>query len=228
MQNLNVVIKHLKRASRLTLRILANRTVQITAPFGIKDIHIQNILEKNSNWILEKYKILDSIVSVQKIQFIHGQVLPFYGEELKLEITEGKAGIFKNNHSLFVSVPKRIPAEKKDIYTEKELMKWYRIEALKNLNERVHYFSAQLGVRAKSISLKNYKSRWGACSSKGDLIFNWQIVTFEKKLFDYVVAHEICHLKEMNHSPRFYALLLQLGFRKSEIHPQMKNMRNLF
>jgi predicted metal-dependent hydrolase len=108
------------------------------------------------------------------------------------------------------------------------LVKWYKLKALEKIEVSVAHYGSLLGVKSKSITLKNYKSRWGACSAKGDLIFNWQIITFNQNLFNYVVAHEICHLKEMNHSRRFYQLLEQLGFNKKEIHSQMRYLRNLF
>ena len=64
--------------------------------------------------------------------------------------------------------------------------------------------------------------------TKKDLIFNWQIIIMKENHFNYVVAHEVCHLKEMNHSLRFYKLLSQLGFEKNSIHSEMRYLKNLF
>ncbi len=206
--------------------------VRVTAPLRTSQSEIQTMLDKHSNWILEKYKMIEAKPPVKKIKFMTGEIFPFNGEQLVLKIIDGKSSVVRSENELIVSVPLNLSNTGDDILIEKQiqklLIKWYQAEALKILTERIPFYANQINVQPKSISIKNYKSRWGACSSKGDLIFNWQIITFEKNLFDYVVAHEICHLKEMNHSTKFYGWLLRLGFRRSEIHQQMKNVRNLF
>lgn len=232
MNNLNIEIKYLKRAKRLTIRVLGSGVVRVTAPFRTAQSEVQNMLDKHSNWILEKYKMIEDRPVIPKTKFISGEILPFYGEQLLLKIIDGKGAVVRFKNDLIVPVPQKLTNIADEIliekYIQKLLIKWYQAQALQKLIDRVPFYTNQINVCAKSISIKNYKSRWGACSSKGDLFFNWQIIAFEKHLFDYVVAHEICHLKEMNHSQKFYAWLLQLGFRRSEIHKQIKNVRNLF
>ncbi len=230
--NLNIEIKYLKRARRLTIRVLGTGAVRVTAPIRTKESEIQMMLDKHSNWILEKYKMIESRPKAKLLQMINGEVLPFYGQQLILKIIDGKGTVSRFENELIVPVPLKLTNFNDETFIQKHiqklLIKWYQAQALKKITERVPFFENQIQVQSKSISIKNYKSRWGSCSSKGDLIFNWQIIAFEKILFDYVIAHEICHLKEMNHSPKFYAWLTRLGFRKSEIHRQMKNVRNLF
>ncbi len=229
---INIEVKYLKRAKRLTIRVLGSRTVRVTAPVRTKISEIQNMLNVHSDWILKKHKMIEDRPVQNKIKFITGEVLPFYGEQLILKIIDGKGLVTRFENELIVPVPPKITAFDNNAiaekYIQKLLIKWYQAEALEKIKSRVHFFTERLNVSVKTISLKNYKSRWGACSSKGDLIFNWQIVTFEKHLFDYVLAHEVCHLKEMNHSQKFYGWLQVLGFRKSEVYKQMKNVRNLF
>lgn len=95
-------------------------------------------------------------------------------------------------------------------------------QLLIRLNERCTYFATKLEVKFKSVKIRRYKSRWGACSSKGEFVFNVNLAALPSDLVDYVVAHEVCHLKEMNHSPRFYAHLRSLGFERRDFHPRMK------
>jgi hypothetical protein len=77
------------------------------------------------------------------------------------------------------------------------------------VQERVHFFAEKFGYAFGSIRIGNQKSRWGSCSRRGNLNFNYKIVFLPKELQDYIVVHELCHLKEMNHSPRFWALVEQ-------------------
>lgn len=88
--------------------------------------------------------------------------------------------------------------------TEQERIKGY--EAAKNIiPERVAYFASRIGVTYNRITIRNQKTRWGSCSSKGNLNFNWQLVLLPREILDYVVVHELAHRKEMNHSAAFWA-----------------------
>ena len=86
----------------------------------------------------------------------------------------------------------------------------------------------KLNISAKSVSIKDYDARWGSCTPSGDLIFNWQTLTLSRECFNYVIAHEVCHLIELNHSKEFYRLLTFLNFDNDEINLRLKYYRNLF
>ncbi len=83
--------------------------------------------------------------------------------------------------------------------------KAYRQQAARILGERAAFFARKMGVSYKRITIRGQKTRWGSCSSKGNLNFNWKLMLCPGKIQDYVVVHELAHLKEMNHSPAFYA-----------------------
>lgn len=78
-------------------------------------------------------------------------------------------------------------------------------KALKYIPERVEYFAGQIGVSYGSITIRNQKTRWGSCSSKGNLNFNCLLMLMPPEVIDYVVVHELCHRKEMNHSKAFWS-----------------------
>lgn len=226
MDKLKVEIHYIKRSRRATIRILPDLKVRVTVPMGVAKSEVQKFLDSKSNWIFKKYRILQEIKNEPKIEFKSGGTLPFYGNVLTLKFVDGIGTVVLKDGELIVPIP---PLENElENYVKAVLIKWYRARAVEKINERVKHFSEQLGVQPKTISIKNYKARWGACSSKGDLIFNWQIITFKPELFDYVIAHEICHIKEMNHSKRFYQLLEVLGFQKREVHSQIKYLKNIF
>ena len=86
----------------------------------------------------------------------------------------------------------------------------YREAAKEYFPKRADYYAQQLGVSYERIRIAGQKTRWGSCSSKGTLSFNWKLMLAPPKVLDYVVVHEICHLKEMNHSPRFWRLVEEL------------------
>ena len=79
--------------------------------------------------------------------------------------------------------------------------------ALARIRERLEYFAPRIGVRPGRVAIRDQKSRWGSCSGKGNLNFNWKLIMAPPEALDYVVIHELCHLHEFNHSPRFWALV---------------------
>lgn len=87
------------------------------------------------------------------------------------------------------------------------LEKRYREAAKEYFTKRADYYASLLGATYERIRIAEQKTRWGSCSSKGTLSFNWKLMLAPPKVLDYVVIHEVCHLKEMNHSPRFWKLV---------------------
>ncbi|MHB8442860.1 MAG: M48 family metallopeptidase [Patescibacteria group bacterium] len=83
----------------------------------------------------------------------------------------------------------------------------YRKEALNLVNMRIKYFNSFYNFKFKNIRIKNQESRWGSCSTLGNLNFNWKIVLLPQSLSDYIIVHELCHLKEMNHQDKFWNLV---------------------
>lgn len=101
---------------------------------------------------------------------------------------------------------------------ERAVGKWYRIRAKENIESRVKVFAAKIGESPNKVTIKAQKTRWGSCSSLGNLNFNWRLIMMPQKIIDYVVVHELCHLKEMNHSSAFWN-------RVEEIMPDYRNRR---
>lgn len=103
-------------------------------------------------------------------------------------------------------------------YSNKDYLK-YKIDAGLLIEERVEYFNKQYGFQYNKINIKNQKTRWGSCSQKGNLNFNYKLLFLPDEMRDYVIVHEVCHLKELNHSSKFWDLVKvtfpdYLGIRK--------------
>ncbi len=85
----------------------------------------------------------------------------------------------------------------------------YKEEARRRISERVAYYQEQYGVTYQRLAIRNQRSRFGSCSAQGNLNFNYRLLFLPEPLFDYVIVHEVCHLRELNHSPRFWALVAE-------------------
>jgi predicted metal-dependent hydrolase len=98
----------------------------------------------------------------------------------------------------------------------------YKKQVQNILEERLPYFSAYYGVTYKNVAIKNITSRWGSCSSKGNLNFNYKIALLTPELADYIIVHELCHLKEMNHGEKFWNLVEEKFPNHKELRRQLR------
>lgn len=99
----------------------------------------------------------------------------------------------------------------KEEHAPRRVLDFLKREARKILDERVSHYAGQIGTRASRITVRDTASRWGSCSAKRSLSFSWRLILAPDFVLDYVVAHEVAHMKEMNHGPRFWKLVDLLG-----------------
>ena len=134
-------------------------------------------------------------------EYVSGESFTYLGRNYRLKILSGGYREVKLiGGYLEVGVSKN--SSENDI--RNALVVWYEKNALKRLTEKSHRYAGIIGVSPNSISVRDYKSRWGSCSSKGDISFNWRIIVAPHHIVDYVVVHELCHLKHPNHSPAYW------------------------
>ncbi|WP_245297155.1 MULTISPECIES: SprT family zinc-dependent metalloprotease [Rhodomicrobium] len=105
-----------------------------------------------------------------------------------------------------------------DTHGPRRLADWLRAEAKADLTRRTYHHAANLGVRPKRISVRDQSTRWGSCSSTGTICYSWRLIFAPEFVLDYVAAHEVAHLREMNHGPRFWRLV-------RETMPEMQKAR---
>lgn len=111
-------------------------------------------------------------------------------------------------------------------YSHDDYLK-YKEDAFRVVEQKVKYFSELYNFRYNKINIKNQKTRWGSCSRKGNLNFNYKFLFLPEKVQDYIVVHELCHLKEFNHSRKFWGLVEQILPNYLEVKNKLRN-RELF
>ena len=201
------------RSNRKTvgLEVSIEEGVIVRAPEKISEERIKEVVKKKAEWIMRKQKRLDEIKPAPKPkEFISGERLPYLGRRYRLKVKRvDTIGVSVNLYQgkLMIDVGSDLGEyERKEIIKNK-VMQWYRKHAEKQIKERVKKYQNKIGVEPNSIKIKKQKKRWGSCSSLGNLNFNWKLIMAPMRIIDYIVVHELAHLKYPNHSKEYWDLV---------------------
>lgn len=229
MNGFDLEIHYSEKAKGTTLEVWPGNVVKVIAPVGVTDSELQKVVSKKTKWIIEKQRLIKDISAWREREFVSGESFPVLGREYRLKVIEGFGETVQKDDRLITPITKNdLEAADRVDLIKLSLVKWYKAEAVSRINKTVEVFSKKLNCKANSVSIKDYEARWGSCTPSGDLIFNWQMLSLPRECFDYVIAHEVCHLIELNHSKDFYRQLSSLGFDNVESSARLKYYKNLF
>lgn len=198
------------KSSRKSIGIIVNSdgSVVVRAPQRATKKEIDEVINKRFDWILKhKKKFEEQGPAYSKREFVDGEKHLFLGKEYIMRVTVGAFNNVTINGEF-------IDIECKNESMVKPLMEqWYRQKANKLIPQIitpiVDKFNSLYDVSPNKISLKNMKSRWGSCSSKANISMNIKLIKSTESCIEYVMAHELCHLLQMNHSKNYYSLLTE-------------------
>jgi hypothetical protein len=180
-------------------------TVKVIVPKKLSDKRIEDLVLQRTPWIRQKLKLQSEIVTPNPKEYVNGEAFTYLGRNYRLKlISKGEEGVKLKNGYLQVSHPKALSGEKLRDFVHTSLEGWYKAHALNRLAEKTQRYSQMLGVSPNTIKTRDYKSRWGSCSVSGEISYNWRIIIAPHRIVDYVVVHELCHMLEHNHSPKYW------------------------
>jgi predicted metal-dependent hydrolase len=191
-----------RRRRTLGLTVDANG-LAVAAPLYAPWRDIESFMRDKERWILSKLDEWASTPRPAVLRVATGETLPLFGDPLTLDVRDGGRAVRREADRLVVFAPG--PLRLVEI-----LVGWLKTKALESLAPRVEHFASLLGLPAPYIALSNARGQWGVCNEGGPICLNWRLVHLEPALADYVVAHEVAHLIEMNHSKRFWSLVGKL------------------
>ncbi len=198
-QILPVKVVENDRAKRLTLRLLpAGDGLKITTPGHVDDNEIEEFARRNRNWVATRIARLP-----KRVELVHGETIPFKGVEHTIVSSGELRGLVQvklGNDQPVLLVPGEPSA------ASRKLLSFMKREARKELDKAVNIHASKVGIRPKQIRITDTTSRWGSCSTTRTLSFSWRIIMAPPEVLNYLAAHEVAHLKEMNHSDRFWNL----------------------
>lgn len=208
MSNFQYVIKRNKRLlGNINLRVKDGQVV-VSAPFWVSTKVIDNFVVSKTDWIA---KALTKQSKTVFKNYTEGETHLLYGQDIPLIINKvdslTRTTVNFENQSLSLKIYQGFQGESYQKEAEKAFLSFYLQELSYYLTDKVNFYTKALGVEYSKIEIKKVSSIWGSCSPQNVLSFNRKLIQSPKEIIDYVVIHEVCHLKERNHSSRFWALV---------------------
>ncbi len=206
-QTISYIIKRSPRAKYARLEVRPQAGLAVVIPRSYRLTQIPILLNEKRRWILAKLAKCDHLrLLPSETEIESGDTIPYLGRDLRVvkrKNEEEADSIRVEENRLVVSL--------KSTKTRLNLVleEWYRREAEKLIRKRGNDLCPRLGVTYSRLSVRGAKTRWGSCSQKGNLNFNWKLLMVPEPVIDYVIIHELAHLKEMNHAKQFWDLVAQ-------------------
>jgi len=207
-QQLSTIIGHdilidIKRT--LTLKAIAIRIkgkrVTIKVPFFINNNLIEQLVNKKLSWIKKQLKIQSNFLPFEKKLYVNDEKFLYLGKYYKLKIIKNKK-YSVNIKGDFLRV--NVKDELNLLKVKKLLKEWFYEKSLIYFKKETHNCAKINHLKVNSIKVREYKARWGSCSNNGDISFNWRLIMAPPKIIEYVIIHELMHIKEHNHSPKYW------------------------
>ena len=198
-----------RSARRRTLEVqVRGDKVVVRAPSFMGEADVLRFLRLRAQWVQEKLSLYRERAQLYPPrQYQEGATWWFLGEPLTLDIRIGSQdGVQKQGQCLRVVVSKR-KVRDPQAKLNRLLSQWYQAQAEALLGQKTAQLTTNMGLSYQAVKLRKTRSRWGHCTHDGTLQFNWLIVQAPEPIVDYLVAHEVCHLRHFDHSPNFWALV---------------------
>ncbi|HQR50312.1 MAG TPA: SprT family zinc-dependent metalloprotease [Methylophilaceae bacterium] len=196
-------------ARRRTLGLRVDQhglTVHI--PTRVPQHTVESLLQDKADWIARKLAEWQERPGPASMEWQDGAALQHLGQEIQLVLRQDarNRAVEFDGARLYVALPN--PDDSKTV--QRKVAQWYTRQARADFTRRIELLAARLGVPTPKLFLSNAQTRWGSCNSKGEIRLHWRLIQAPPHIIHYVVAHELAHLKEMNHSPKFWAWVEKL------------------
>ena len=197
---IDVIFRRNGRARRLVLRLNSEGTAAVvTVPGGVSRARALDFVKRSADWIETRLR-----QQGERIVLAPGQSVPLRGAPHEIRhLAKQRGTVTADPLAKIILVPGDLP------HVARRLADWLKTAARQELTAASQRYASAMGVTVRRITIRDQSSRWGSCSAAGDLSYSWRLILAPPHVLDYVAAHEVAHLKHMNHGPQFWRLVLK-------------------
>lgn len=207
------ILFHLTYSNRKTLAIDVHPdlSVVVTAPKDAADSAVNEKMQKRASWIIQQQRFFENYLpSIPPRRYVSGESHRYLGRQYRLRVHKGKENVVKMARG---QINVYLTDLSKKGLVKKLVVGWFRQRAevvFRELFDVMATKAERQGISVDNFEIRRMKNRWGSCTNQGRILLNPDLIIAPKMCIEYVIVHELCHLQEYNHSPKFYRLLKKL------------------
>lgn len=200
------MVRSPRRHKTIEITVHAPGEVVVAAPLRTSAAKIEAIVRRRAGWIVRHEA--EAGLALDRRRFVSGESLPYLGRSVRMWVHDGdvpRVSLRFHHWQFDLNVPARVTAARRHAAITRAFQAWYRERAVEHLQRRVARLATRLGVQPAGVLVRDQRRRWGSCSPQGVLRFNWRIVMAPPALLDYVVIHELAHLRHRTHGVGYWS-----------------------
>lgn len=205
-------VRRSAKASRMRI-VVEPGQVEVVAPAEAEEAAIGAFVQQKRRWVFSKRQEVEehsrALQQHGPSRYVTGAKIPYRGRQMRLTVTQGDGpGVAVSyRNGFYISLSSGLDVARKDQAIGKALKGWFLDRLRRDVNDYVDRFAKSLGARPVCVRLKEQKHLWGSCGRDNIINLNWHLIFAPKPVLEYAVLHEMCHLIERNHSPKFWELV---------------------
>jgi len=203
-------VKYSSRRKNMSIAVHPNKKVEVLAPADLSQEEIQGALKRKAGWVKERLDWFEQMnqLAVNR-EYVSGETFLYLGRQYRLKIQYGTKRIPVKLRGKFfeVTLLQSMPVQDRRETVRRTMWRWYRAHAQEKIGVIIDRYSERLRIEPPQFRVKYHAKRWGSCSQDGVLNINLRVIMAPLSQIEYVVAHELCHLKHKDHSASFWELL---------------------
>lgn len=208
------------RRKSIALRVIEG-ALEVRAPHHVSRQYIENLILEKEMWIKQHVDASAALKEERDEHTLHyGDTVPYMGTAYTIEARYDRYLGWDRDHRIFY-----VPSDLNASQIRRDCIHIYRLLGQVDLTLKAIHWACKMDVKFKEVKISNAKNRWGSCSSSGNLNFSWRLLLADEALIDYIVVHELAHLKEMNHQAAFWAIVRGVLPDYKEREAQLKAFR---
>jgi hypothetical protein len=199
------------RAKRLRISVRPGG-VEVVAPLRVRDADIAAFVEHKRAWIDAKLGAMQRLLAAHpgSARLIDGSTILYRGQPVQLRVRPGARPQVREAGGIEVTVPSALADADREAAVERMLRRWLRWSAQNDALSYVQRYGRRQDLMPAAVRIKEQKHLWGSCSAKGAINLNWRLIFAPPAVFEYVVVHELCHLRQAHHQAPFWRLVGQI------------------